>query len=47
LADDALESAASDGVVKRNGDGYGCPVGLQLHDAVATTLAHGDESVLL
>jgi hypothetical protein len=47
LANDALESAAPEGIVKRHWDGDGCPFCLQLHDAVTTALAHGDKSAPL
>jgi len=45
LANDALESAAPEGIVERHGDGDGCPLHLQLHDSVTAALAHGDKSV--
>jgi hypothetical protein len=44
LADNALESAAHEGIVERYGDGDGCSLRLQLHDSVAAALAHSDKS---
>jgi hypothetical protein len=46
LADDALQCAAPEGIMKRHGDGNGRPLRLQLHDPVTAALAHSDESVL-
>jgi len=45
LANNALQSAAPEGIMERHGDGDGCPAGLQLHDAVTAALTHCDESV--
>jgi len=45
LTDDALEGAAVQGIVEGHRDSDCGPFCLQLHDAVATALAHGDESV--
>lgn len=42
MADDALESAAHERIVERDGDGDGCPLRLQLHDSVTAALAHSD-----
>jgi len=44
LANDALESAALEGIVERHGDGDGCSFCLQLHDSMTAALAHGDKS---
>jgi len=45
LADDALESAAPEGIVQRHGNSDGRRVGSQLHDAVASALTHIEKSV--
>jgi len=45
LPDDALESAAPEGVVERYGDGNGRALTLQLHDAMTAALAYRGESV--
>ncbi len=46
LADNALECAAPEGIVERNRDGDRGPFRLELHDAMASTLADCDKSVL-
>jgi hypothetical protein len=44
LTNDALESPASEGIVKRYGDGNGCTFCLQLHNSVTATLANGEKA---
>ena len=44
MADDALESAAHEGIVERHGDGDGSPLHLLLHDSVTAALAYSDKS---
>lgn len=46
LPNDALESAAPEGFVERNRDGDCGVFGLELHDAMASTLAYGNKSML-
>jgi hypothetical protein len=46
-ANDASERAAPEGIVKRNRNGYRRCLQALLHDLMATSLPHGDESVLL
>jgi len=46
LADDALQSAAPEGIVKRHRDGDGGPIFLRLHDSMAAALANRNKSVL-
>jgi hypothetical protein len=45
LADDALESAATEGIVERYRDSDCGPFRMQLHDSVTAALAHGFKSV--
>src|ERR1700722_4576724 len=47
LADDALDCAAPQGVVQRHRHGDGRPFTLELHDAMASALAHRYKSVPL
>ena len=45
MADDALESAAPEGIVEGDRDSDRGPSGLQLHDSVTAALTHGFKSV--
>ena len=45
MANDALEGAAQEGIVERNGYSDGCSLRLQLHDAMTAALAHGDKTI--
>lgn len=38
MADDALQSAAPEGIVERDGNRNGCPLLLKLHDPMASAL---------
>jgi hypothetical protein len=47
LPDDALKSAAPEGIVEWNRDGNCSPIFLELHNAMTSTLADCGESVVL